>query len=95
MPWRTATTVPAPHRDACLGRDRTPLCGTSRLQCRSDCYGTLKGRSEREIMLATAELLRRHQNHSTGFHVTARRLDEFLQSIEAQENLLTQRLRDG
>jgi hypothetical protein len=46
-------------------------------------------------MLATAELLRRHQNHSTGFHVTARRLDEFLQSIEAQENLLTQRLRDG
>lgn len=65
------------------------------LQCHSDCYGTLKGRSEREIMLATAELRRRHQNHSAGFHITARRLAEFLQSVEAEETLLTQRLRDG
>jgi hypothetical protein len=65
------------------------------LQCHSDCYGTLKGRSEREIMLATAELRRRHQNHSAGFHITARRRAEFLQSVEAEEALLTQRLRDG
>lgn len=65
------------------------------LQCHSDCYGTLKGRSEREIMLATTELRRRHQNHSAGFHVTARRLAEFLQSVEAEETLLVQRLRDG
>ena len=65
------------------------------LQCHSDCYGTLKGRSEREIMLATAELRRQHQNHSAGFHITARRLAEFLQSVEAEETLLTQRLRDG
>jgi hypothetical protein len=46
-------------------------------------------------MLATAELRRRHQNHSAGFHITARRLAEFLQSVEAEETLLTQRLRDG
>lgn len=65
------------------------------LQCHSDCYGTLKGRSEREIMLATAELRRRYQNHSAGFQITARRLAEFLQSVEAEETLLTQRLRDG
>jgi putative transposase len=64
------------------------------LQCHSDCYGTLKGRSEREIMLATAELRRRRQNHSADFHITARRLAEFLQSVEAEEALLTQRLRD-
>lgn len=65
------------------------------LPCHSDCYGTLRGRSEREIMLATTELRRRHQNHSAGFHVTARRLAEFLQSVEAEELLLMQRLRDG
>ncbi|MGH7839285.1 MAG: transposase, partial [Candidatus Binataceae bacterium] len=65
------------------------------LQCHSDCYGTLKGRSEREIMLATAELRRRYQSHSAGFHITARRLAEFLQSVESEEALLAQRLRDG
>jgi len=65
------------------------------LRCHSDCYGTLKGRSEREIMLATTELRRRYQNHSAAFHITARRLAEFMQSVEAEETLLMQRLRDG
>jgi len=64
------------------------------LQCYSDCYGTLKGRSEREIMLATEELRQRHRKHSASFTVTARRLAEFLESVEAEEILLTQRLRD-
>lgn len=41
------------------------------VQCHSDCYGTLKGRSEREIMLATTELRRRYHNHSAAFHITA------------------------
>jgi transposase InsO family protein len=65
------------------------------LQCHSDCYGTFKGRSEREIMLATAELRRRYQNHSASFHITARHLAEFLQSVESEEALLAQRLRDS
>lgn len=64
------------------------------LQCHSECFATLKGRSEREIMLATTELHRRHRNHAASFHVTARRLAEFLESVEAEEILLTQRLRD-
>ncbi|MCI0723881.1 MAG: transposase family protein [Acidobacteria bacterium] len=64
------------------------------LRCHSECYGTLKGRSEREVMLATTELHRQYHNHSSRFAVTARRLAEFLQSVEAEESLLTQRLRD-
>jgi hypothetical protein len=64
------------------------------LRCHSEYYGTLKGRSEREVMLATTELHRRYHNHSSRFAVTARRLAEFLQSVEAEESLLTQRLRD-
>jgi hypothetical protein len=45
-------------------------------------------------MLATTELHRQYHNHSSRFAVTARRLAEFLQSVEAEESLLTQRLRD-
>jgi hypothetical protein len=65
------------------------------LRCHSECFATLKGRSEREIMLATTELHRRHRNHAASFNVTARRLAEFLESVEAEELLLTQRLRDS
>ena len=45
-------------------------------------------------MLATEELRQRHRKHSASFTVTARRLAEFLESVEAEEILLTQRLRD-
>ena len=64
------------------------------LQCHSEYYAVLKGRTEREIMLATAELHQRRRRHSADFTVTARQLAEFLQSVEAEEKLLTQRLRD-
>jgi putative transposase len=64
------------------------------LQCHSEYYAVLKGRTEREIMLATNELHQRRRNHSADFTVTARQLAKFLQSVEAEEKLLTQRLRD-
>jgi putative transposase len=64
------------------------------IQCHSEYYSILKGRSEREIMLATQELHQRCHNHSAAFGVTARQLAEFLQSVEAEEALLTQRLSD-
>jgi len=64
------------------------------VRCHSECYAVLKGRSEREIMLATEELHQRCHNHSSAFAVTARQLAEFLQSVEAEEALLTQRLSD-
>ena len=68
--------------------------GKQWLQCHSEHFGALKGRSEREIMLATTELHRRRRNHSSSFHITAQRLAAFLESVEAEEVLLTQRLRD-
>jgi len=54
----------------------------------------LKGRSQREVMLASSEMHQRRRNHSAASSVTARQLAEFLQSVEAEEVLLTQRLRD-
>jgi len=68
--------------------------GKQWLRCHSEYFGAFKGRSEREIMLATTELHRRRRNHSSSFHITAQRLAEFLESVEAEEVLLTQRLRD-
>jgi len=64
------------------------------VECQSEHYTVLKGHSERELMLATEELRQRQRNHSAGFDITARQLAEFLQSVEAQETLLTQRLSD-
>jgi len=64
------------------------------IQCHSEYYTILKGRSEREIMLATQELHQRCHNHSAAFPVSARQLAEFLESVEAEEVLLSQRLND-
>jgi hypothetical protein len=45
-------------------------------------------------MVASKELRRRHQCHSGQLKITARKLADLLQSIEADEVLLAQRLRD-
>ena len=64
------------------------------IQCVSEYYLQLKGHSERELLLATAELRKRLSNHSKEVSITAKRLAEFLSSAELHEALLTQRLRD-
>ena len=64
------------------------------LQCHSEYYAVLKGRSQREVMLASSEMHQRRRNHSAASSVTARQLAEFLESVEAEEVLLAQRLRD-
>ena len=57
-------------------------------------FAAFQGRSEREVMLATAELRRRQQIHGQRVVVTARRLADFLASVEAEEVLALQRRRD-
>ncbi len=64
------------------------------VQCHSEYYAVLHGRSEKEIILATKELRRRSQLHSAQFSATAHQLAAFLRSVEAEEVLLSQRLRD-
>ncbi|HEX5415749.1 MAG TPA: integrase [Chloroflexota bacterium] len=65
------------------------------VRCISAYYAQLAGRSEREIQLATAELRQRNQRHARQLTITARTLADFLVSLEAEETLLEQRLRDG
>ena len=64
------------------------------VECHSEYYSVFQSRSEREVMLASHELRKRRQNHTQRFPVTARKLAEFLESVEAEEKLLVQRLSD-
>ncbi len=64
------------------------------VQCISEHYATLSGRSEREMMLTTAELRQRYREHGRSFNLTARKLADFVNSLEGEERLLEQRLRD-
>jgi hypothetical protein len=63
--------------------------------CHSEHYLAFRGRSQREVMLATQELKRLRQSHTREYNITGSRLAEFLLSIEAEEKLLQQRLRDA
>ena len=65
------------------------------VRCISEHHASFAGRSEREILLATAELRRRLQRHGQQLPITARKLADFLDSLQAEEVLLEQRLRDA
>jgi putative transposase len=64
-------------------------------ECHSEYFSVFHGRSEKEIMLATQELRKLAQRQSGEFTITSRKLAEFLQSVQAEEVLLEQRLNDA
>ena len=63
-------------------------------ECHSEYYSILRGRYEKEIMLATEDIHRQRSLQSRRFALNARKLAEFLQSVETKETLLVQRARD-
>lgn len=64
------------------------------VKCHSEHYHVFQGRTEREIMLASSELRKRQSRGGSVFNASAKKLAAFLTSVEAQETLLAQRLRD-
>lgn len=64
-------------------------------QCLSEYHTVFKGRSVREVMLASVELRRRRQQHQRTVAITAHRLAEFLNTVQADEAVALQRLRDA
>jgi hypothetical protein len=62
------------------------------IECHSEHYASLHGHSEREVHLASEELSKRRQNHSSQFAVTASALADFIKSVEQEE--MIQRLSD-
>src|SRR2546421_2880289 len=57
-------------------------------------YGQLHGHSEREIVLASAEMRAQNRKSHTRLPIDAKRLADFLAKIEAHEAVLLQRQRD-
>jgi len=64
------------------------------VECISEHHAQFKGRSERELQIATEELRQRNRRHAQQFTVTAAKLASFITSVEAREALLDQRKRD-
>jgi hypothetical protein len=64
------------------------------VQCVSEHYSALRGKSEHELMLATAELRRRMHHHAGQFTRTAKKLADFLASTEGEHVLRMQRSKD-
>lgn len=64
------------------------------VRCYSQYHTIFQGRSEKEILLATHELRGRRQAGRDGKFTTAKTLADFLQSVESEEVLLEQRMRD-
>lgn len=64
------------------------------VQCRSEYYLQLQGHSERELLLASAELRKQYQHHAEVAAVTAKRLADFLADVSAHEEILLQRFHD-
>lgn len=56
---------------------------------------SLRGRSEKELALASAALRERNRKYSKNYRVDSKKLGAFLLTIEADEILLEQRLKDG
>ena len=71
------------------------FAGGQWVRCISEHYSYFRGRSEKELLIATAELRRRNQKHTKNLTITAKTIADFLASAEANEALLSQRLRDA
>jgi putative transposase len=64
------------------------------VRCRSEYYLQLRGHSERELQIASAEMHKRYQNHAGEAAITAKRLATLLADSLAHEEVLMQRLQD-
>jgi hypothetical protein len=65
------------------------------VQCVSEHHSIFDGRSEREIQIATEILRKQRKLHNQQFIVTARKLADFLRSVEDEEQLILQQLHDA
>jgi transposase InsO family protein len=65
------------------------------VECFSEYYSVFRGRSEKEVQIASAEIHKQKQNHSKNFKLRAKHLGAFLANASEAEDLLLQRLRDA
>lgn len=63
------------------------------ITCTSEYYHELKGKTERELRLAMEEIKKRKQNHVKGYSITAKKIAEFINDIEAKEKLMAENMK--
>jgi putative transposase len=64
------------------------------VRCISQYYSTFVGRTEKEVLLAAAEIRHNSKRNATSTNLNAKRLADFVASVQEHEALLMQRLRD-
>ena len=64
------------------------------IECTSEYYGIFKGRSEKEINMASTEYRRRNERSNKKLKISALVMGNFLKEIEAEETFQKQRLKD-
>jgi len=65
------------------------------VQCISEYYSILKGKSWRQIAVASAELRKKNRDHPKKKRITVYKLAMFLKSVESEEALLRQQKKDN
>jgi hypothetical protein len=65
------------------------------VQARSEHYLRLRGHSERELQIASAELRKQYQNHTRDAAITAKRLADFLADLSSHDTVLRQHWQDA
>jgi transposase InsO family protein len=65
------------------------------IECRSDYYALLQGRSQRELQLITEELRKAQRDHGARTTITAKQLAAFGARVEEHERVMLQRDRDA
>ncbi len=62
-------------------------------ECHSDHYRAFQGRSQKELVIASKELLTQNRERNRNYQITASKLAQAFQSANLQEVLLLQRMR--
>ena len=65
------------------------------VQARSEHYLQLRGHTERELQLASAELRQQYQNHRRDAGITAKRLANFFADLSGHDTVLRQHWQDA
>jgi len=64
------------------------------VKCISEMYSIFKGRSRREVAMATAELFKMNKISNKAKSITAKRIAMFLERAEESELVISQRIKD-
>ena len=64
------------------------------VKCISQYYNIFAGRTEKEVLLASQEIRQKDKGNLVSTNISAKRLADFIASVQEHETLLLQRLRD-